>query len=135
MFNDGGQVLLVREVADEHRWTLPGGWCDVLESPRQAVEREVQEEAGVTVRARHLAGIVDRELWPHVPVYDRHIYKLLFVCEPLTDVDFSFASAETSEVAWFNVDRLPDLSLDRVLPGQVALLHQHWVSPGPAYLD
>ena len=27
------RILLVRETADEHRWTLPGGWADVNESP------------------------------------------------------------------------------------------------------
>src|SRR5512133_3116353 len=28
-----GRVLLVREDADEGRWTLPGGWADVNETP------------------------------------------------------------------------------------------------------
>ena len=41
------RLLLVRETADEHRWTLPGGWADVNESPAEAVAREVREEAGV----------------------------------------------------------------------------------------
>src|SRR5271165_4240158 len=27
------RILLVREIADEHRWTLPGGWADVNETP------------------------------------------------------------------------------------------------------
>ena len=44
------RILLVREMADEHRWTLPGGWADVNESPADAVAREVREEAGVRVR-------------------------------------------------------------------------------------
>ncbi|ASU56662.1 MULTISPECIES: NUDIX hydrolase N-terminal domain-containing protein [Nocardiopsis] len=155
VFDPSGRVLLVREISDGHRWTLPGGWCDVLESPRQAIEREVREEAGLAVRAVHLAGVLDRHLWPHVPVYDRHIYKLLFVCAPLTDPDpasggtgtgspaFSgdgtsdraFSSAETSARAWFDVDDLPELSVSRVLPEQIALLHRHWMDPGPAHID
>jgi ADP-ribose pyrophosphatase YjhB (NUDIX family) len=135
VFAPSGRVLLVREVADGHRWTLPGGWCDVLESPRQAIEREVAEEAGLTVRALHLAAVVDRHLWPHVPVYDRHIYKLFFVCEPVGALDTAFTSDETSEVAWFDVDALPELSVARVLPDQIALLHKHWVHPGPAHVD
>src|SRR5699024_5213261 len=72
VFDAAGRVLLVREIADDHRWTLPGGWCDVLESPRGAVEREVLEEAGLAARVTHLAAVLDRHLWPHVPVYDRH---------------------------------------------------------------
>jgi ADP-ribose pyrophosphatase YjhB (NUDIX family) len=135
VFDPSGRVLLVREVADRHRWTLPGGWCDILESPRQAIEREVAEEAGLPVRAAHLAGVLDRHLWPHTPVYDRHIYKLFFVCEPVGDLDTAFTSAETSEVGWFDVDDLPELSVARVLPEQIALLHEHWVRPGPAHVD
>ncbi len=135
VFDPSGRVLLVREVSDLHRWSLPGGWCDIRESPRQAIEREVAEEAGLTVRAVHLAGVVDRELWPHTPVYDRHIYKLLFVCAPLDELDPSFTSEETSEVAWFEVDDLPELSPSRVVPEQITLLHRHWARPGPAHLD
>src|SRR5262249_27374744 len=43
------RILLVRDVSDGC-WTLPGGWADVLESPREAVEREVREESGFVVR-------------------------------------------------------------------------------------
>ena len=41
------KILLVREIADEHRWSLPGGWADVNEAPAEAVSREVREEAGL----------------------------------------------------------------------------------------
>ncbi|GAB3712692.1 NUDIX hydrolase N-terminal domain-containing protein [Nocardiopsis nanhaiensis] len=135
VFDPSGRVLLVREVSDRGRWTLPGGWCDILESPREAIERETKEEAGLPVRAIHLAGVLDRHRWPHVPVYDRHIYKLLFVCEPLAELDAAFTSAETSEVGWFAMEDLPELSVARVLPEQIALLHEHWSSPGPAHVD
>src|SRR5699024_1036628 len=50
IFDEHGRILLVHEVADG-RWSLPGGWCDVLEAPRAAIEREVKEEAGLTVNA------------------------------------------------------------------------------------
>lgn len=135
VFDPSGRVLLVSEVADAGRWTLPGGWCDILESPRQAIEREVREEAGLPVRAVHLAGVLDRHRWPHVPVHDRHIYKLFFVCEPLAELDTAFTSAETGEVAWFDVDHLPELSVARVLPEQIELLYKHWTNAGPAYVD
>src|SRR6476619_5943370 len=36
------RILLVRETSDEHRWSLPGGWADVNESPSDAVAREVR---------------------------------------------------------------------------------------------
>jgi len=43
-FRDG-RVLLVRETADG-RWTLPGGWADVNESPSEAIEKEIAQESG-----------------------------------------------------------------------------------------
>lgn len=135
VFDESGRILLVREIADAGRWTLPGGWCDVLETPTSAIEREVAEEAGVPVRAVHLAGIIDRHRWPHEPVYDRHMYKLFFVCEPLGPVDLRFTSEETSEIGWFAVDDLPELSIERVVPDQILLLLEHWRSPGPAHID
>ncbi|APZ33906.1 ADP-ribose pyrophosphatase [Microbacterium aurum] len=135
IFDEEGNVLLVRESADHGLWTLPGGWADVLETPREAIEREVLEEAGAHVRAVHLAAVVDRERWPHTPAYDRHIYKLLFVCELLQPVSADFESNETSGIGWFSLDDLPPLSTARVLPEQIALLHRHWSQPAPAFLD
>ena len=38
-------------------------------------------------------------------------------------------SAETSAVGYFSLDRLPPLSIDRVLPGQIARVHEHWQNP------
>lgn len=48
--DEEGAVLLVREKEDG-LWTLPGGWVDVGESPSEALEREVKEESGYSVRA------------------------------------------------------------------------------------
>lgn len=135
VFNEKGEILLVRETLDGGRWTLPGGWCDILESPRPATEREVLEEAGLKVKATHLAAVVDREKWPHHPPFDYHIYKLFYVCEPEGAVDPNYTSNETSEVGWFPVKNLPELSPSRVLPEQIWLAYEHWLHPGPAYSD
>jgi 8-oxo-dGTP diphosphatase len=52
--HDGtGRLLLIRRGHDPHRgcWSLPGGRVEAGESVEQAVEREVLEETGLTVRA------------------------------------------------------------------------------------
>ncbi len=135
VFDEDGRVLLVAEVADGDRWTLPGGWCDILETPSHAARREVWEEAGLKVRVTQLAGLLDREVWPHTPKFDRHMYKMLFVCEPLGELDPTYTSMETSGVGWFDVDNLPTLAISRTLPEQIRLLREHWLNPGPAYFD
>ena len=76
---DGERVLLVRERSDG-RWTLPGGWVDVNDSPSEAVAREIREESGYEARAVKLAALVDKNRHPH-PRGVHHIYKLFFVCE------------------------------------------------------
>ncbi len=49
-------VLLVKERVD-CRWTLPGGWADVNESPAEATVREVYEESGYRTRATKLLAL------------------------------------------------------------------------------
>ena len=115
VFRDG-ELLLVREVMDG-KWTLPGGWADVGETPSLAVEREVQEEAGLSVRATRLIGVYDANRVPgELPLY--HAYKLLFLCEP--GGGELMTSEETSEVAFFKIAELPpSLSDHRTTPRHI----------------
>ena len=52
------EVLLVQEASDG-RWSLPGGWADEEDSPRQSIEREVAEESGFRVRAVPNVGLIN----------------------------------------------------------------------------
>jgi ADP-ribose pyrophosphatase YjhB (NUDIX family) len=114
---DAERVLLIREDADEGRWTLPGGWADVNESPSESVIREVEEETGYTVRPLHLLAVFDREKQGHSPPFPFHVYKMFFHCEITGGT--ARKTAESSESAFFAEDRLPVLSLSRVLPHQI----------------
>ena len=79
VFRDG-KILLVKERVDEG-WTLPGGWADVGETPRECVEKEVFEESGFNVQATKLAAVYDRAQHPHTPPLPFDIYKLFFLRE------------------------------------------------------
>ena len=115
VFRDG-ELLLVREAMDG-RWTLPGGWADVGETPSLAVEREVQEETGLTVHANRIVGVYDANRLPgELPLY--HAYKLLFLCEQGEGI--LKTSEETTEVAFFPIDELPSsLSSYRTTPRHI----------------
>ncbi|MBO0689297.1 MAG: NUDIX hydrolase N-terminal domain-containing protein [Candidatus Dormibacteraeota bacterium] len=130
VFDARHRVLLVRERSDG-RWSLPGGWCDVLESPSESVCREVLEEAGVAARATHLVAVVDRQHRGEAPPRAFHIYNLLFLC---TQVGGAAAPdrTETSEVGWFELDALPTLSEGRVNEAELRLAHAHLLDPGLA---
>ncbi len=127
-FDDQGRILMVREVADGGRWTLPGGWADVNLSPAENVVKEMEEESGFLTRAVKLAAVWDRARQQHHPgVFS--CAKFFFVCEitggsPRT-------SLETSEIGFFAQDDLPaDLSLGRVLPRQLHRMFAHARDPG-----
>jgi len=118
------RLLLVREIADEHRWTLPGGWADVNETPAEAVAREVREEAGLEVRATKLAAVLDRARHPHGVSEPFHIWRLFFLCEIVGGEPR--CGPETSEVAFFTRHELPTpLSTRRVLLPQLHRMFEH----------
>ncbi len=115
------RVLLVREASDS-RWTLPGGWCDVNESPADAVVRETQEESGLEVRAIRLLALLDKHKHPHPPQLP-HALKAFFFCH-VTGGSFQQQTDETSAAEYFPVDALPPLSEHRVLASQIQTLWQ-----------
>ena len=107
-----GGILMVREIADQGRWTLPGGWADPNETPSEAVVREVYEESGYRTRAIKLVGVYDRAKQGLVPPYPFHIYKHFFLCEIVGGSPRK--SVETSEIGFFPEDGLPELSVARI---------------------
>jgi ADP-ribose pyrophosphatase YjhB (NUDIX family) len=125
VFRDDG-ILLVRELADGGRWTLPGGWADPGESPSDATVREVWEETGYQTRAVKLLALLDRNKHPH-PSSAFDTYKLFFLCELVGGA--AADSVETAGAAFFREDELPELSLARVLPEQLQRFFAHHRHP------
>ncbi|HVC62422.1 MAG TPA: NUDIX hydrolase [Acetobacteraceae bacterium] len=127
VFDKAGRILLVREVQDGGRWTMPGGWVDVNQTPAECALREVTEESGYVARIVKLAAVWDRARQGHPPG-PFSIVKLMFVCalaggSPAT-------SLETCGTGWFAEDALPDdLSRGRTLPHQLARMFAHWRQP------
>jgi ADP-ribose pyrophosphatase YjhB (NUDIX family) len=126
VFNEG-RVLLVRELLDGGRWTLPGGWADVNDRPSEAVEREVWEESGYRVRAAKLLAVYDRRLHGHRPPHLYGIYKLFFRCQLLGGAPKR--SIETDGARFFAADAIPDLSLSRTTPEEIARFFEHTRHP------
>ncbi len=128
------KILMVKEIADGG-WTLPGGWCDCGLTASENVVREVAEESGYEVKVTRLLAVYDRDTQGHTPPYPFNIYKLFFLCE-LTGGQAT-TSNETSEVAWFAEDQLPEnLSRGRTLPHELKLFFEQYRNPDmPATFD
>jgi ADP-ribose pyrophosphatase YjhB (NUDIX family) len=124
VFDPDGRILMVRETADEHRWTIPGGWADVNQTAGQSVAREVFEESGYLVRPAKLAAAWDKAAQGLV-VGPFSITTLFFVCDLIGGQ--ATTSLETSEIGWFAEDAIPtDLSERRINPRQIARMFDHW---------
>jgi len=121
-----GKVLMVREASDG-RWTLPGGWADVNQSAAECVIREIAEESGFEGRVLKLAAAWDYAKHPHISHHPDSIYKLFFVCE-LTG-GAARPSNETTDVAFFSRDALPELSAGRITAAQIQRMFDHAERP------
>ena len=127
------KILLVQERSDG-LWTLPGGWADVNDSPSEAVEKEVVQESGFTVRTERLLAVFDRAKHPHEPPFPFHIYKMFFLCA--IESGEATPSAETASVEFFALDALPPLSLSRITTEQIRFCFDAGQNqPKPAAFD
>jgi len=104
----GTDVLLVRR-ADNGRWTPVTGIVDPGEHPAVAAARETLEEANVVARVTTLA-------WVDITgpvVYDNgdrsQYIDIVFRCEYVSG-DAYPADGENTEVGWFALDALPEVS-------------------------
>jgi len=120
IFRDN-RALLVRESTDG-KWTLPGGWADINDTPRRAVEKEIEQESGFTARAEKLAAVYDRNAHGH-PAHLFHAWKMFFICD-ITGGE-ARTSYETTAVEFFPIDTLPELSTGRSTATQIRRMYQH----------
>jgi ADP-ribose pyrophosphatase YjhB (NUDIX family) len=101
------KLLLVRGV-DDGRWTVPGGFADVGETPAEAVAKEVREESGCEARPVRLLGVRNADRRERGPWF--HGYKIFFLCELLPGEREPLSGLETDAVGFFAEDDLPQLS-------------------------
>lgn len=97
------KILLVHE--NNGTWSLPGGWCDVLESVKSNTEKEIREEAGLEAKAVKLIAVQDRNKH-NEPYYVYSVCKVFVLCE-LIGGEFK-ENLETTEIKYFGIDELPE---------------------------
>jgi 8-oxo-dGTP diphosphatase len=102
---EDGAVLLIRQVY-RRAWGLPGGLLNKLETPADAVVREVREELGVELEVQGRASLV-MDLRPR-----RFDFVFRGRLANGRDEDPRPASAEIEEARWFRRDELPELQFE-----------------------
>lgn len=101
IFNDEGDVLLIKENYGRHRYGLPGGRVDYGETPEEAVIREVREETGLEVTVTDLIGVLHNKRW------DDPLLILVFRCELVTGEPAIQDPNEIAEVGWYDPTNFP----------------------------
>lgn len=102
IFKDN-KILLTHE--NNGTWSLPGGWCDVLESVKSNTIKEVKEETGLNVKAIKVIAIQDRNKH-NKPTYAYGICKIFILCDVI-DGEF-IENIETTEIKYFSLDEIPN---------------------------
>lgn len=114
-----GQFLVARQ-RDTELWSLIGGGIEPREEPSHAVQREVEEELGVTPTVGPIIGAYGGpELASTYPNGDEVSYvTIAYACE-LPHQAFKLERQELIEVAWYDVRAITALPrhtwIDRVL--------------------
>ena len=102
IFQDG-KILLVHEA--NGTWSLPGGWCDVLESVKSNTLKEVREETGLEAEAVRIIAVQDRNKH-NKPVYAYGVCKVFVLCNVISG-KFE-KNIETTEIKYFALEEIPD---------------------------
>ena len=104
--NGKNQILLVRE-ANTGFWSFPGGWAELYDSPKEAAYNEVVQETGVKPEIVRLIGVLNR--LPHKTEKPVPEYVIIFEGK-VNDDDYSKHCHEISEVKFFDINNLPEMS-------------------------
>jgi len=100
-----GKILLVKRAAhlsNGGKYGLVGGFVDRDETTKEAAIREVQEETGYRIKIDRLLQIVDS---PNRPAEDRQNISFVYIASVIDKV--SEPDNESSEVKWFDLEKLP----------------------------
>jgi 8-oxo-dGTP pyrophosphatase MutT (NUDIX family) len=131
VIDDDGHVLLIQR-ADNHKWAMPGGACEVGDTPAENAAREVWEETGYRVEITHFLGTFDNTRYRSN--FHRHAYLHLLAGRAVGGE--ATISNESLAVQWFPLETIP---WDELSPGHVERLRHvvKWVhDPStPAYFD
>ncbi len=108
IFNQADEVLLIRRKYPPSAglWSIPGGKQEAGESLVAACEREVLEETGLCVHAKHIVAVVER--------CDAHFHYVIidFLAQLVEGQDHTpVAKSDVTEACWVAVTKLHEYPL------------------------
>lgn len=107
VFNEKGQILLLRRHQPNHHthdmWNLPGGGLEFGEHPKEAVIREIKEEANIEAK------LLSRHPYVYTEVREeskKQILLLGFLAEYVSGEATGEQDEGVSEARWFEYEEI-----------------------------
>jgi 8-oxo-dGTP diphosphatase len=116
-----GRVLLIqRGVSPERgKWSVPAGYVDVGEDPRQAAARECREETGLEVQDLQLQDVIARQS-------EEEGADIVIVYQGTVASGVPQPGDDAEQARFFDPDELPDLAFP-----STRLILARWRNPSP----
>ncbi len=113
IFNDKGQLLFVRRIANDEFmpgvWELPGGGTEFGETPIGGLQREIQEECGVSITVGKPVSVHDYYIERNDEKVQR--VEIIYVCELVDNNSSVVLSDEHDKFGWYSPDSFEDLEM------------------------
>ena len=123
------KICLVRGQGED-TWALPGGFGEVGYSPKENIQKEVQEETGFSAEVGSLLAVFDTNRFQ---LQNKQYAKFVFDCQ-LLDGQFQ-ENQEIAELEFFDIKNLPPLSEKRITQEQMEILWQVYQGEREQYID
>ena len=102
LIDDENKILIGKRPVGkvfENLWEFPGGKIEVGETNREALERELYEELGISAK-------IGKELMNYEHMFKTTIYNITFM--EITDYEGEICNNAHSEIKWVKFSKLPE---------------------------
>ncbi len=121
------KVLLIKRERGDFvgLWGLPGGKVEECEHIDKAIEREIQEELGLTLKFNQLLGTATEIM------HDKNATSILYCCELLMDKEQEVSNPEF-QYKWFSKEEL--MKADDIIESDKVMINNFYYQKVQNYL-
>ena len=108
--NPNGEVLIVRSVKWNDKFTVPGGHVELGERAEDAIKREVKEETGLDIESVELL-LVQQAIYPEDYYRHEHFIFMDYLCQTRNS-EVKLDGRELQEYSWMKPEEALKLNME-----------------------